>query len=246
MRAIAVLLACLSFTVQGRRTHSVQGQAQTSSQESHASATMSMDASSGESNQYQSNSRAERLIPLIPLKDSKLPVPLNSRVAADMHLAGGGHKAENPTGQLRFARRRPVVMDETIIEKALEGKLEEEGAENVFMTETGWATYLDKQGQSYAMNERVSKAEDGYFTPDVFSNPIDNVKAWLSSLKRTAQNPLETAFPTISNDESGARTFGKGDEIKSRTIKPKVKDFDAKKRTKGRGFNWFGAGPSEP
>ena len=68
---------------------------------------------------------------------------------------------------------RPV-MDETIIQKALSGELEEEGAENVFMSELGWATYLDKSaGSSYNMNERVSKASDGYFTPDIFSNPLE-------------------------------------------------------------------------
>ena len=73
-------------------------------------------------------------------------------------------------------------MDETIIEKAILGGLEEEGAENVFMTEVGWATYLDKEaGQSYNMNERVSKAKDGYFTPDFFSNPIDVASSWVAS-----------------------------------------------------------------
>lgn len=65
-------------------------------------------------------------------------------------------------------------MDETILEKALAGELEEEGAENVFMSEVGWATYLDKNaGGSYNMNQRPSMADDGYFTPDVFSNPLD-------------------------------------------------------------------------
>merc|ERR1719424_688371 len=70
--------------------------------------------------------------------------------------------------------RAAVSMDETILEKALAGELEQEGAENVFMTEVGWATYLDKEAkQSYNMNERVSMAQDGYFTADIFSNPID-------------------------------------------------------------------------
>ena len=65
-------------------------------------------------------------------------------------------------------------MDETILEKALAGELEEEGAENVFMSEVGWASYLDKNaGSSYNMNQRPSLAEDGYFTPDVFSNPVE-------------------------------------------------------------------------
>lgn len=72
------------------------------------------------------------------------------------------------------ARACRPVMDETIIEKALAGELEQEGAENIFMSEVGWATYLDQEaGSSYAMNERPSMAEDGYFTPDVFSNPLD-------------------------------------------------------------------------
>ena len=69
-------------------------------------------------------------------------------------------------------------MDETILEKALAGELEEEGAENVFMSEVGWASYLDKQaGGSYNMNQRPSLADDGYFTPDVFSNPLDGAYA---------------------------------------------------------------------
>ena len=72
------------------------------------------------------------------------------------------------------ASRAAVSMDETILEKALAGELEQEGAENVFMSEVGWATYLDKNaGSSYNMNQRVSQADDGYFTPDVFSSPVD-------------------------------------------------------------------------
>lgn len=66
------------------------------------------------------------------------------------------------------------VMDETIIEKALLGELEEEGAENVFMSEVGWASYLDKNaGSSYNMNQRPSMAEDGYFTSSILSNPAE-------------------------------------------------------------------------
>ena len=68
-------------------------------------------------------------------------------------------------------------MDETIMQKAISGELEQEGAENVFMSELGWASYLDKNaGSSYNMNERPSKAGDGYFTPDVFSNPIEGAQ----------------------------------------------------------------------
>ena len=80
------------------------------------------------------------------------------------------------------ARSVRPVMDETIIQKAFAGELEEEGAENVFMSELGWASYLDKQaGSSYNMNERVSQASDGYFTPDVFSNPVEGAHRATSS-----------------------------------------------------------------
>ena len=79
-----------------------------------------------------------------------------------------------PVRAVRSSRQGAVFMDETIMEKALAGELEQEGADNVFLTEVGWASYLDKEaGSSYNMNERPSKAQDGYFTPDVFSNPID-------------------------------------------------------------------------
>merc|ERR1719387_3246674 len=111
-------------------------------------------------------------------------------------------------------------MDETIIQKALAGELEEEGTDNVFMSELGWATYLDKSaGSSYNMNERVSEASDGYFTPDVFSNPVDVLGSWVESVKGALSDPLSTAFPTISNDQSGARSYPKGaNEVDARTI----------------------------
>ena len=49
-------------------------------------------------------------------------------------------------------RARQIKMDETILKNTLEGTLEEEGLENHWLSELGWASYLDKQGQSYAMN----------------------------------------------------------------------------------------------
>jgi len=164
----------------------------------------------------------------------------------------------------------PVVMDETIMQKALAGELEEEGYENVFLTEVGWASYLDENAESsYAMNERPSLAEDGYFTPSVFDNPLEGkasdssqvaprshkhklkghavLLSWKDSILSAAGNPLDKAFPTISNDATGARSWGKGaDEVKARTIKPKTKDFDPKKRIVGiPGFNAFGAPSSK-
>mmetsp|Transcript_13849 Transcript_13849/g.22973 ORF Transcript_13849/g.22973 Transcript_13849/m.22973 type:complete len:182 (+) Transcript_13849:40-585(+) len=144
------------------------------------------------------------------------------------------------------ATRAPgsVVMDETILERALEGTLEEEGAENVFMSELGWATYLDQNADSsYNMNERPSMASDNYFTADIFSNPLEVLSSWSSSLLKVVKDPLAVAFPTISNDPTGARSYPKGaNEVSARTIKPKEKDFDPSKRITGiPGYNIFGA-----
>merc|ERR1719261_300173 len=153
-----------------------------------------------------------------------------------------------PTRPTHNVRQRAVFMDETIMEKALAGELEQEGAENVFMSELGWATYLDQNaGGSYNMNQRPSMAEDGYFTADIFSNPLDVVGDFVNGLKRVASKPLAVAFPSISNDESGARSYPKGyDEIKARTIAPKVKDFNPKLRITGiPGFNAFGTPSSK-
>merc|ERR1719378_1246557 len=157
-----------------------------------------------------------------------------------------------PTAPVRaFAAspRAPVVsMDETIFEKALAGELEEEGAENVFMSEVGWATYLDKNAESsYNMNQRVSLAEDGYFTPDIFSNPLDVLGSFVEGFKTTLSAPLNTHFLSISNDQTGNRAWPKGyNEIKSRTIVPKFKDFDKKLRITGiPGFNFFGTPSSK-
>merc|ERR1719506_244641 len=124
-------------------------------------------------------------------------------------------------------RTTKVKMDETIVEKALagDGALEEEGAKNPFQSELGLADYLDKKaGSSYAMNERPSKAQDGYFTPDVFSNPLEVLSSWKDSVQRVASDPLEASFMTIQNDKSGLRSWPKGaNEEKSRTIKPTEK-----------------------
>jgi len=147
------------------------------------------------------------------------------------------------------AMRAPVTsMDETIIQNALAGDLEAEGAENVFLTEVGWASYLDKEAKSsYNMNQRVSQADDGYFTPTFFSNPLEVLGSFKDGLLFSIGNPLASAFPTISNDPSGNRAYPPGaNEINARTIKPKVKDFDKSKRVTGiPGFNAFGAPSSK-
>ena len=114
------------------------------------------------------------------------------------------------------------------------------------MSELGWATYLDENcGSSYNMNQRPSMAEDGYFTPDVFSNPLEVVGSWLTSMQRVVSDPLSASFMTISNDPRGARSYPKGlSEVNARTIKPKVKNFDKNMRRGVPGFNLFGAGSS--
>ena len=78
-------------------------------------------------------------------------------------------------------------MDETIFEKALAGELEQEGLDNPYMSEAGWASYLDKEAkQSYNLNERPSLAQDGYFTPDIFSNPLTILESWKDSMLRVS------------------------------------------------------------
>lgn len=113
------------------------------------------------------------------------------------------------------------------------------------MSEAGWAEWLDKNAESsYNMNERPSKiGNDKYFTPDVFSNPIDVATAYFSRIKEAFGRPLDVAFPTISNDVTGTRSYPKGStEIDARTIKPKVKNFDKGMRITGiPGTNVFGA-----
>jgi len=153
-----------------------------------------------------------------------------------------------PRAAAVVSRTSALSMDETIMEKAFAGELEEEGEENVFMSELGWAYYLDQKAQSsYNMNERFSMASDGYTTPDVFSNPFDVLFSWKDSIFGAISNPFETGFPTITNDQSGARSYPKGlGEIDARTIKPKTLNMDPKKRIVGiPGFNAFGAPSSK-
>lgn len=132
-------------------------------------------------------------------------------------------------------------MDETLFESALSGSLEQEGGDNVFMSELGWAVYLDKYAESsYNMNERFS--EGGYITPDLFDSPIKILEAYKNTLVTTFKDPLNACFMTISNDPQQKRSFPKGaTEVDARTIKPKTKDFNPKLRIVGiTGFNLFG------
>lgn len=214
-----------------------------------------------------------------------------------------------------------IFMDETILEKALAGELEAEGFENCFLSEVGWADYLDKNAKSsYNMNERPSLAADGYYTASILDSPVQGEPAsapattsarrggvhlgvigrctplcdddmaccrashrpaptypgqcwvetsrtirflprltkptcasfavlsdWLVGVKAAITAPVATAFPTITNDISGARSYPDGyDEVSARTIKPKVKDFSESIRITGiEGFNAFGTPSSK-
>ena len=73
------------------------------------------------------------------------------------------------------------------------------------------------------------------------------VSDWFGTVKRAVGAPLATSFLSISNDPTGNRAWPKGyDEVKSRTIAPKVKDFDPKLRITGiPGFNLFGSPSSK-
>lgn len=77
--------------------------------------------------------------------------------------------------------------------------------------------------------------------------PFAVVTSWAASLKRVASDPFAASFMTISNDPNGKRSFPKGlNEINARTIKPKVKNMDAKLRVTGiPGINVFGAPSSK-
>jgi hypothetical protein len=101
------------------------------------------------------------------------------------------------------ARTSTPVMDETILEKALAGELEEEGAENVFMSEVGWAYYLDKEADcSYNMNERFSQASDGYVTPSILSNPLDGETCTPAAAAATSPpSLLHFAAPAIHTSQ---------------------------------------------
>ena len=71
--------------------------------------------------------------------------------------------------------------------------------------------------------------------------------SWVESMKRVASDPFAAGFMTISNDPNNARSFPKGaTEVNSRTIKPKVKNFDKSLRVTGiPGINFFGAPSSK-
>ena len=127
----------------------------------------------------------------ISLRFTDLATMLAIAAASASYMA----PAMAPRAAGQVARATVPAMDETIIENALAGTLEEEGAENCFMSEVGWATYLDENaGGSYNMNERPSLAEDGYFTPDVFSNPAEGAHSTHSWIGQRALHLMQRIF----------------------------------------------------
>merc|ERR1719335_1422553 len=103
------------------------------------------------------------------------------------------------------------------------------------------------------MNSRPSlRDEDGPDKYDLLnSNPLQWGGDFFKTVKRAASDPLEAAFPTMSNDRTGKRSWGKGangeifNEVSARTIKPKEKPLgpeDEKRRVAVKGYNLFGGG----
>jgi hypothetical protein len=125
------------------------------------------------------------------LSESNRPAMLSAAVLISSSTSAYVAPVVGPRMQNAVARANAPAMDETIIEKALAGELEEEGAENVFMSELGWATYLDQNaGSSYNMNERPSIAQDGYFTADIFSGPGDGTQRCEQLMAFSTARPL--------------------------------------------------------
>lgn len=74
-----------------------------------------------------------------------------------------------------------VHMDETLFENVLGDELEREGAEKPWLSEAGWAVYLDSQDSGYAMNNKVSE-DFKYFTAGIFSNPFEIIGDFFDGL----------------------------------------------------------------
>jgi hypothetical protein len=116
--------------------------------------------------------------------------------------------------------------------------LVEEGQEEFWRSEKGWARYLDEQGQSYNMNPRPS-LDPSFDAPDLLDSPVDVLKSFIGSIKRIARDPADYYFPSLSNDMSGARSWGGGSEVESRNHKP-PKGFGAR-GLEGTGIFGWGA-----
>lgn len=194
-----------------------------------------------------------------PSTKKSLAVLLETLRVADQEASAAFNGARLASRNIQHQRRAPAAkMDETFLEGLIDlvqggSKLKDEGTEEFWKSEKGWSKYLDeKHEQSYAMNARPSLAgENGDDAPgagDIHllnAGPIDNAKALAKNIGKVIKDPLDAVFPTISNDPSGTRSWGKNqNEIMSRTIKPKVKDMDPSRRKSVDGFNLFGS-PAE-
>lgn len=101
------------------------------------------------------------------------------------------------------------------------------------------------RGPAPRLEERGSRCcSERSLTPPLYLTVVSD---WFGTVKRAVGAPLATSFLSISNDPTGNRAWPKGyDEVKSRTIAPKVKDFDPKLRITGiPGFNLFGSPSSK-
>merc|ERR1719356_1007260 len=88
------------------------------------------------------------------------------------------------------------------------------------------------------MNPRPS-LDPNWEGQSLLDSPADYFKAWISSIKRIAKDPADYYFPSITNDMSGARSWGGGSEIESRNHKP-PKGFGAR-GLEGTGIFGWGA-----
>mmetsp|Transcript_96165 Transcript_96165/g.176125 ORF Transcript_96165/g.176125 Transcript_96165/m.176125 type:complete len:498 (+) Transcript_96165:97-1590(+) len=147
-------------------------------------------------------------------------------------------RAENP------------VMDDTLIQKFFTGglrALKEEGEKEWWKSEVQMALYLDKYyGQSYNMNPRPSQiGYENFKGVNWYSKPSDIFKNYVKTLQRVSNAPLNSIFPSISNDKYGARQWGPGQtEISSRIIQPAIRDMDPSRRFSVPGVSFFGVGRS--
>jgi hypothetical protein len=124
-------------------------------------------------------------------------------------------------------------MDEWIIQDVIEGGFEvgeKRAKEAPWLSELGWAEEQTKQGRSYAMNPVGTKG-----------SPLSALgDDYLADAKRFVKDPLDVLFPTISNDNTGTRSFGNGvREVDARTIKPPPGFSEYGKSSSG--FFGFGA-----
>ncbi|KAG8465650.1 hypothetical protein KFE25_002957 [Diacronema lutheri] len=128
-----------------------------------------------------------------------------------------------------------VHMDETLFDDILSDELEKEGAEKPWLSEAGWALYLDSQNSGYAMNEKVSE-DFKYFTAGIFGNPLEVIGDFFEGL----DNMTAKMFPISKKYTAPA---GKGDK-KGKPVKAE-KDKGLREVGKPGFANIFGSGPTK-